>query len=139
MIACRTIVPETCAVFAIGGYTGSTRWIIFAAATLPPMRTGAVFTGFGGGGGGGSPLAMVVTRTPAPEPPNTPPSLTYIVGASSFTTAMFLGMTVGATTRLMGIIFGGAFTTLGAGGGGGGGGGGATRNVFSIPLGSACV
>src|SRR5271155_1395845 len=113
--------------------------MIFAAATLPPMRTGAVFTGFGGGGGAGPPLPMIEPRTPAPEPPNTPPSFTYIVGASSFTTAMFLGITVGATTRLRGMIFGGAFTTLGAGGGGGGGGGGATRNVLSIPLGNACV
>src|ERR1700724_2575763 len=50
IIACKITVPDTCALFAIGGYCGVTLLTRDAACTVRSTRTrGAAFDGGGGG------------------------------------------------------------------------------------------
>src|ERR1019366_6475804 len=126
MIACRTTVPETWAVFAIVGYSGGTLLTRDAASTLPPTRIRSGVDGLGGGGTD-DPSPMIPPST-FPVPPATPSSpFALTTGASSFTGTTVFGITVGATIWGTLITFKSltCFTTA-CGGGGGGGGAGAT-------------
>src|SRR5579871_3867782 len=137
MTASRRTVPWMRAILARGGYSGWGPKTTFADSTWPPTRMRLGVCGFGGGGGGGAELkAPPITppRTPPKEPPGTPPTTppttpTWLGGGvgSSFTWAMFLGMTVGAfitsSTLILCTIRGAGAAAAGGGGGGGGGGG----------------
>src|SRR5579883_3245284 len=121
---------------AKGGYCGGGHEMQFAACTSPPTRIGAV--GTGGGGGGGAAALMMPPNTPPALPPATPPTTPPVEGggggAVSFTIAIFLGITFGASNWLFwNSLTMRCTTTLGvggAGGGGGGGGGGAVKNAL---------
>src|SRR5580698_5445275 len=104
MIACRCTVPETCAVFAIAGYTGVTWRIKFAAATLPPTFKGLLDLG-GGGGARFEPAEPPITppSTPSAEPPATPPTTPAELPtsggcSSSLMILTFFGITVGVVS-----------------------------------------
>src|SRR5216684_6606619 len=66
---CTTTCPEACALRAIGGYGGCTRWTALPLSTPPDI--GACGVGFGGGGGGSSLMstfagALEMIWVPAP-------------------------------------------------------------------------